>query len=102
MRGEMVYKVIMIDSSPGHMEKKEGVTKRKQKSGVDKCWETGGSAGLASHPGSRTPACFLLLFILSPCRQEPWGVQPPLGFKPPISSWQRVLSLGFSALEINS
>ena len=60
VRGEMGYKVIMIDSSPGHMAKKGGVTQRNQKSGVGKCWETGGSAGLTSHPGSRTPACFLL------------------------------------------
>lgn len=77
----MGYKVIMTDSSAGSLGKKGGVTQRNQKSGVDKCWETEGSAGLATHPGSWTPACFLLPFVLSPCRQEPWGCPATLRFQ---------------------
>lgn len=97
----MGYKVIMIDSSPGHLEKEE-VTQRSQKSGVEKCWETGGSDGWAAHSGSWTPTCFLLPFAFPHVDQSLRGVQPRSGFKPPISSQQRVLSLGFSGLEIHS
>lgn len=77
----MGYKVIMTDSSPGSHRKRGRSHPKEPEEGVDKCWETGGSAGLATHPGSRTPACFLLPFILSPCRQEPWGSPATLRFQ---------------------
>ena len=76
--------IIMIGSYSGHLEK--GVTQRNQKNGLEKCWETGGSAGLAACSVSRTQSCILLLLALSPCGPEPWGSPTTLRFQ--ATSWQ--------------
>ena len=52
--------------------------------------------------GAGLPLAFCFLLHFPRVDQGLRGVQPPSGFKPPVSSQQSVLSLGFSGLEIHS
>lgn len=84
------------------MEKEEGVTQRNQKREWTNAGRQEGQLVWPLTLGAGLLLAFCCRLYFPHADKSLGGVQPPLGFKPPISSWQRVLSLGFSALEINS